>query len=152
MYPVSIKGVLLLPANKVVLGLNDRDEWELPGGRIEIGEVSSECLEREFEEELAVKVVGQEIIDSYLFEVIPQKHVFIVTYGCCLVGEFNPTVSHEHSRIDAFPVDNLPHNLPAGYAQSINAWCAMQGSLISDGVPQASPPVLHAGHSNRNLG
>ncbi|MGO2147745.1 hypothetical protein [Halomonas sp.] len=46
MYPVSIKGVLLLPANKVVLALNDRDEWELPGGRIEIGEVSSECLER----------------------------------------------------------------------------------------------------------
>lgn len=130
MYPVSIKGVLLLPANKVVLALNDRDEWELPGGRIEIGEVSSECLEREFEEELDVKVVGQEIIDSYLFEVIPQKHVFIVTYGCRLVSDFNPKVSHEHSRIDTFPIDDLPHNLPAGYVQSIHTWCATQAALL----------------------
>lgn len=129
MYPVSIKGVLLLPANKVVLALNDRDEWELPGGRIEIGEGSLECLEREFEEELAVKVAGQSIIDSYLFEVIPQKHVFIVTYGCHLVGDFNATVSHEHSRIDTFAVDDLPHNLPAGYVQSIHAWCATHAAL-----------------------
>lgn len=129
MFPVSIKGVLLLPANKVVLALNDRDEWELPGGRIEIGEVSSECLEREFKEELDVKVTGQEIIDSYLFEVFPEKHVFIVTYGCRLMRGFNPKVSHEHSRIDTFPINALPHNLPAGYVQSINSWCAMQGSL-----------------------
>ncbi len=38
MFPVSIKGVLVLPSDEVVLALNDRDEWELPGGRIEIGE------------------------------------------------------------------------------------------------------------------
>ena len=36
-FPVSVKGVLL-EADRVVLLLNDRDEWELPGGRLEHGE------------------------------------------------------------------------------------------------------------------
>lgn len=122
MFPVSIKGVLLLPSNEVVLALNDRDEWELPGGRIELAESSEEGLEREFQEELGVDVCVRDIIDSYLFEVIPDRHVFIVTYGCHLSGPFHPVVSHEHSRIETFPVGDLPSNLPAGYARSIRAW------------------------------
>tara|TARA_R110002012_G_scaffold133112_1_gene286264 strand:- start:1890 stop:2273 length:384 start_codon:yes stop_codon:yes gene_type:complete len=122
MFPVSIKGVLLLPSSEVVLALNDRHEWELPGGRIETGEDSAECLVREFKEELDVEVEALGIIDSYLFEVIPGRHVFIVTYGCRLVGSFDPKVSHEHARIETFPVDALPANLPPGYARSITAW------------------------------
>lgn len=118
MFPVSIKGVLLLPSGDVVLALNDRQEWELPGGRIEVGEQVTEALEREFKEELAVDVVAQGIIDSYLFEVIPGKHVFIVTYGCKLVGEFAPVLSHEHTQLATFAVTDLP----TGYADSIKAW------------------------------
>lgn len=30
MFPVSIKGVLVLPSDEVVLALNDRDEWSCP--------------------------------------------------------------------------------------------------------------------------
>lgn len=119
MFPVSIKGVLVLPSDEVVLALNDRDEWELPGGRIEIGESATECLVREFKEELGVDVEVNGLIDTYLFEVIPGKHVFIVTYGCRLIGRFSPVVSHEHSKIATFPIDDLPANLPSGYAHSI---------------------------------
>ncbi|WP_447553567.1 NUDIX hydrolase [Vreelandella sp. EE22] len=122
MFPVSIKGVLLLPSSEVVLALNDRNEWELPGGRIEMGESSAECLVREFQEELDVEVAAQGIIDSYLFEVIPGRHVFIVTYGCGLVGRFDPKVSHEHSSIETFAIDALPTNLPPGYVRSIETW------------------------------
>jgi hypothetical protein len=35
-FPVSIKGVVI-HANKVLLLKNTRDEWELPGGQLEIG-------------------------------------------------------------------------------------------------------------------
>ncbi|MFG6666982.1 NUDIX domain-containing protein [Halomonas sp. HNIBRBA4712] len=124
MFPVSIKGVLALPGGQVVLALNDRDEWELPGGRIEVGESAPECLAREFKEELDVDVRVEPILDSYLFEVIPGKQVFIVTYGCTLVGEFAPKVSDEHSRIATFNLDRLPANLPPGYARSIHAFDA----------------------------
>ena len=49
-FPVSIKGVLV-EAGRVVLLENDRDEWELPGGRLEPGEAPETCLAREFAEE-----------------------------------------------------------------------------------------------------
>lgn len=128
MFPVSIKGVLLAGPGQCVLALNDRSEWELPGGRIEPGEMPEQCLVREFMEELSVRVTVQGLLDCYLFEVIPGKHVFIVTYGCRLAGPFEPAVSDEHQAIRLFPVDGLPDNLPAGYRRSIAAWHAGQSA------------------------
>ena len=46
-FPVSIKGVLV-EAGRVALLENERDEWELPGGRLEPGEAPETCLAREF--------------------------------------------------------------------------------------------------------
>ena len=124
MFPVSIKGVLLTSEHEVLLALNCRDEWELPGGRIEVGEQPHETVEREFLEEANVRVQAQRLIDSYLFEVIPGKHVFIATYGCVSNGPFAPEVSHEHRKLALFPVFALPPNLPIGYRRSIEAWHA----------------------------
>ena len=119
MFPVSIKGVLQSPEGQIVLMLNERDEWELPGGRIELGETAPQCLAREIAEELAVEVSVGEPLDSYLFEVIPGKHVFISTYRCQLLGGFVPTISHEHKEIGLFEPGRLPANLPEGYRLSI---------------------------------
>lgn len=119
MYSVSIKGVLLSPKREVVLMLNERDGWELPGGRIELGESAPQCLAREIEEELGLRVEVCEPIDSYLFEVIPSRHVFIATYRCMLLGQFAPRVSHEHKQLGLFPPTELPENLPRGYRESI---------------------------------
>ena len=124
MFPVSIKGVLLTSEHEVLLALNCRDEWELPGGRIEVGEQPHETVEREFLEEANVRVQAQRLIDSYLFEVIPGKHVFIATYGCVSNGPFAPEVSHEHRKLALFPVSALPPNLPIGYRRSFEVWHA----------------------------
>jgi hypothetical protein len=48
-FPVSVKGVVLT-ASGVVLLRNERDEWELPGGKLEPGESPAACLVREIEE------------------------------------------------------------------------------------------------------
>ncbi len=88
-------------------------------GRIELGETAPQCLAREIEEELAVQVAVGEALDSYLFEVIPGKHVFISTYRCRLLGGFVPSVSHEHKEIGLFAPGELPVNLPSGYRDSI---------------------------------
>jgi 8-oxo-dGTP pyrophosphatase MutT (NUDIX family) len=118
----SIKGVLLVDGG-VVLVKNPRDEWELPGGRIEPGESPETTLAREFEEELSVQVKVGASIDSYLFEVVPARHVRIVTYGCTLSGPFTPRISDEHTQYCVCPLDALHGlNLPAGYRQSIEQW------------------------------
>ena len=123
-FPVSVKGVLLVEG-KVVLVRNDRNEWELPGGRLEIGETPEEALAREFEEELSIAVEPLGIIDSYLFEVIPARNIFIVTYGCRLRGAFNPALSAEHAAFGLHALDDLGRiPLPTGYARSIRSWSA----------------------------
>ena len=121
-YPVSIKGVLLI-GGKVILVKNDRDEWELPGGRMDPGETHEQTLVREFREELSIDVEPLGLVDSYEFEVIPSKHVFIVTYGCRLRGQFEPTLSIEHTEFGLHALDALDRlALPAGFKRSIQSW------------------------------
>jgi len=122
-YPISVKGVLLSLQGEVILLLNEREEWELPGGRLELGESPTVCVAREILEELGLQVSVGPRIDTYLFEVVPGKHVFIATYRCTLAGAFNPKVSHEHKGIGLFPPDALPPNLPQGYRRSIESVC-----------------------------
>ena len=58
-YPVSVKGVLIR-GGCVLLLLNERDEWDLPGGRPDPGEDHRAALAREVLEEtgLAAGVLG----------------------------------------------------------------------------------------------
>lgn len=122
MYPVSVKGVLLVDG-KVVLVRNDRDEWELPGGRADPGETHAQTLAREFREELAIEVEALDFVDDYNFEVIPSRHVHVVTYGCRLRGAFAPRVSEEHQEYGLHGLHALAQMpLPAGYRRSIKAW------------------------------
>ena len=141
MFSVSIKGVFANSQGEVVLLLNERDEWELPGGRIEAGESPPSCLRREIMEELGVRVQVGPLIDSYLFEVIPGKHVFIVTYACTLQGAFDARISDEHRSLGCFPLAALPERLPEGYRRSIASWAeatAHQGSCTASCTGAAS--------------
>ncbi len=120
--PISIKGVLLVEGG-VVLVRNPRNEWELPGGRIEPGETPQGALAREFEEELSLRISVGAQIDSYVFEVVPGKCVRIVTYGCTLAGAFSPRLSDEHTDFCLCAVRDLPAvNLPHGYRASAERW------------------------------
>ena len=124
MHPVSVKGVLLVEG-KVLLLRNERNEWEVPGGRLEAGETPQQTLVREFSEELSIQVEPQGIIDSYVFEVIPSKYVSIITYGCRLHGEFRPALSAEHTAFGLHALADLETiPLPTGYARSIKSWSA----------------------------
>jgi 8-oxo-dGTP pyrophosphatase MutT (NUDIX family) len=127
-FPVSMKGVLL-EGDGVVLLLNERDEWELPGGRLERGEDPVACLEREFAEELGVEIVADRILDCWLYQVLPGKKVLIVTYAVHRVDRHEFRVSREHRKFGIFAVGELRGlAMPEGYRRSIRACAARRAS------------------------
>ncbi|MGH3613503.1 MAG: NUDIX hydrolase [Pseudonocardia sp.] len=129
MFSVSIKGVVLDSQRRVLLLKNERDEWELPGGRIEIGETPEECVAREITEETQWKVTTGPILDAWMYHIdAAEKHVFIVTYGCYPESEVDPVLSDEHKETGLFTGSEIPGlRMPDGYKRSIAAWLEQVG-------------------------
>jgi len=141
LWPVSVKGVALDAHDRVLLLKNEREEWELPGGRLEIGspdgtqlpDASPEAaLEREIQEETGWEVKAGPLINggAWIYQPIPGRRVLIVTYGCTvLTPERPPVVSHEHKQLAMFTADEVPElNMPDGYKQAIAAWYGRKGA------------------------
>lgn len=123
-FPVSVKGVVVT-VGRVLLLRNDRDEWELPGGRLELGETPEECVAREISEETGWHVETGPIVDSWVYEALPGRSVFIVTYGCHVTTAGDVTLSPEHEAAGLFaPADLADLSLPAGYRRSVMTWLA----------------------------
>ena len=118
--PVSVKAALRSSGRWVLLK-NDRDEWELPGGQVDPGDVSlQDVVRRECLEELGLAVVVGGLVDSWLFEVVPGKRVVIICYEASVAEGGVPELSDEHTAVGLFTVDELSTiPLPDGYRQAI---------------------------------
>lgn len=126
--PVSVKGVILDEDGRVILLENEREEWELPGGRLEPGEGLRECVEREVSEELNLRVNAGPLLDSYVYEVVEGKRVLIVVYGCIAESFDGMKHSGEHRRVGVFGLSELGGiNLPEGYLRAVRAWAESNG-------------------------
>jgi 8-oxo-dGTP pyrophosphatase MutT (NUDIX family) len=123
-FPVSAKGVLVRDG-RVLLVKNRRDEWELPGGKLEAGETPSECVAREIAEELGLVATVGPILDAWVYRVRRGVDVLVVAYGCNVSAwpdrvtspEGCPVAFHAVASLDAIP-------LPAGYHAAIRSWAA----------------------------
>lgn len=122
-FPISIKGVVVRHG-EVLLLRNERDEWELPGGKLERGESPEECVAREITEEVGWKVETGPILDSWMYHIATAgRDVFIVTYGCYTLDETTPIVSHEHKEVGLFAESDVPDlAMPDGYKRSVAGW------------------------------
>lgn len=127
LWPVSVKGVLFL-GRDIVLLKNERDEWELPGGRLEPGEEPGLCLIREISEELGIRVEIEDLLDCWRYQVLADKEVLIVTYGVKPLPAADLRLSHEHKALGRFALADIAGlNMPEGYRRGIRLWAARQG-------------------------
>ena len=122
-HPLSVKAVLI-HQGRVLLLVNERDEWDLPGGRPEAGEDHRAALAREVREETGLSIEIGTLIDDHLFEVLPQRFVRILAFGCTLTGSADVVLSDEHLEMSWVPVADIGETiagrrLPAGYLGAI---------------------------------
>jgi 8-oxo-dGTP pyrophosphatase MutT (NUDIX family) len=136
-FPVSVKGVAV-QGGRVLLLKNERGEWELPGGKLELGEDPRACVAREIGEEVGWRVITGPILDCWQYHIGAGEDVVIVTYGCHVASDTPPVVSPEHSRAELFsPAEVAELTMPCGYKSSVMTWF---GLLARHGEGAALPP------------
>jgi 8-oxo-dGTP pyrophosphatase MutT (NUDIX family) len=121
-FPVSVKGVIMR-GGKVILLRNERDEWELPGGKLELSESPERCLSREIAEELQLAIEPGAILDSWIYTIVPGVDVLVLTYGCMESSVAEAALSDEHNEVRWFRLADLDAlRMPEGYKASIRSW------------------------------
>jgi len=121
-FPVSVKGVAVQDG-KVLLLENERTEWELPGGKLELGEDPPDCVVREIAEESGWEVSAGPLLDCWQYHIRLGADVVIVTYGCYVRSTHPPVVSNEHKRAGLFTPEQVTGLvMPDGYKRSVAAW------------------------------
>lgn len=124
--PVSVKGIVF-DDRKVWLRKNERNEWELPGGKIDPGEQPQETVVREMSEELGFRVTVADLIDAHVYTIIKSVDenygVLVLSYLCKIVdrtGLFETIGEAGHAEFKAFSLmEVLDLNMPAFYKQAI---------------------------------
>jgi ADP-ribose pyrophosphatase YjhB (NUDIX family) len=119
--PISLKAVILW-RGRVPLLRNERDEWELPGGKLELGEDPRLALRREIAEELDWNVEVGEPFQTWVYRIRADRHVFIVTFRASYGGDGQPRRSTEHKALGLFTPAEIATDavrMPAGYKEAV---------------------------------
>lgn len=126
--PVSVKAVIFW-RGRVPLLMNERNEWELPGGKLELGESPHNCVMREIKEELSIEAhVEERPIDTWVYEIFPDRHVLIITFCGMSDSVEAPQFSHEHKSLRMVEPDEVEGlTMPLNYKKSIVSAARLMG-------------------------
>lgn len=76
--PVSMKAVLVCRSHALILRQPD-GLWELPGGRLEAGELALPCLVREVEEETGLAIRVDRILNNWIRQKSDGSFRYVIT-------------------------------------------------------------------------
>lgn len=74
-----------------------KDYWEFPGGKIEPGETPEEALTREIWEELAMRIVIEQLAETVEWD-YPQFHLTMHCYFCHIESGIPELKEHEAAK------------------------------------------------------
>lgn len=128
--PISAKGIVF-DDGKVWLRKNERNEWELPGGKVDEGEQPTETVVRELKEELGFDIRVKKIIQAWMYTIKvsedESRGVLVVSYLCELIqktGAFELEGEAGRASFESFSLEEiklLP--MPAFYKEAMyEAW------------------------------
>ena len=106
---VSCKAIVLQDG-KVWLRKNERNDWELPGGRLDEYEQPEEAVIREVREELGFATTPPQLVDVYIWkkDFGTTTHVQLVTFSCEyreVIGEMEVQSEAGLSEFSMFAID-----------------------------------------------
>ena len=118
-FPVSIKAIII--DNKRILCLkNERNEWDLPGGKINFNENIEECLKREVKEETNLEIKDLKILKPYNLK-FNDVSVFILIYLAKISCDSPIIISYEHSEYNFFSKSEIEDlNMKKDFKNLIN--------------------------------
>ena len=107
-FPVSIKAIII-DNNRVLCLKNERNEWDLPGGKIDFYEDIEECLLREVKEETNLNIKNLKILKPLNIK-FNDVTVLILLYSAEISCDSSVAISFEHSEYNFFSkseIENL---------------------------------------------
>jgi len=124
--PISIKGIVF-DDNSIWLRKNERDEWELPGGKMDQGEQPTETVTRELREELGFEVEVIKAIHAWMYKIQKSQDessgVLVLSYLCRLLsqtGTFETDGEAGKSEFRKFSLNEMEKlNTPEFYKDAI---------------------------------
>ena len=118
MAPLIVTAALIKNEGKILVTRRRPDVpypelWEFPGGKLEASEDPRDCIVREIDEELGIKVIAESIFDVVFYR-YPERDVLVLVYRCSWtsgtptnreVAEHRWVASGELKNLDFLPAD-----------------------------------------------
>lgn len=87
---------------KVLIVCSDEGKWQLPGGRLHVGEQPKEGLKREIKEELGVEIEPIGIFDACVFTTASGKNHCVIVWLCKLRGDDTEFSQRDEKEVQDF--------------------------------------------------